>query len=250
MDDTCLTQTVLSRGDEENKVYHSSPNTTRRKSFWHDIPLFYRDTLRVKKEVAEDDLVDQSYQMVVEIEANTRAKMEISKDLQFNPIVLDRCLKEPMPFSYGGLPQTYEDPHSIDPVMKIKGDNDPLDVCNMSNVFRKTFGMDIRPHRTGDVIPIKVIGILQIRDSGEADWKVIAIDYDLFSLYFDNYDMAITPIINTLQGWFKSDPKYEDLFFFDILHPSRDISGNAINVFNTVMRHSIDSYRIRILQNQ
>jgi inorganic pyrophosphatase len=249
MEESCITDTVRARGIN-NQIYHAGSGTTERKSFWHDESLFYRDTLKIKDIVPEDSLVDQTYQMVVEIEANTRAKMEISKELKFNPIVLDRCLKRPMPFSYGGFPQTYEDPHSIDPVMNIKGDNDPLDVCNMSNIFRNTKGMEHRLHRTGDIIPVKAIGIFQIRDSGEADWKVIAVDYDLFSSYIDSYEEAIGPITDILMEWFSSDPKYEDLIFFDILHPRGDVSGNAINVFNTVMKHSIESYVKRILQNE
>jgi len=221
-------------------IFHRISKST--KSYWHDVMLFYRDTVKTKMTIPGKELIDQTYQMVVEIEADTREKMEVSKEIEYNPIVLDRYLKSPMPFIYGSLPQTYEDPKEQDPIMKIKGDDDPLDVCNMSNVLRRLTNMPKKLHHTGNIIPVKVIGILQIKDTGEADWKVIGVDYDLFSSYIENYDEVSSQIKNVFMTWFNSDPKYEDVAFFDVLNPDPKVSDNSIRVFNTVMSHSIKSY--------
>lgn len=64
------------------------------------------------------------------------------------------------------LGQTWEDPNHKHPDTHAKGDDDPLDVCEIGRAIAKT----------GDVKQVKVLGILGLLDSGETDWKVIAID--------------------------------------------------------------------------
>ena len=49
-----------------------------------------------------------------------------------------------------------------------RGDNDPLDVCEIG----------ARIVKCGGVRPVKVLGILMMIDEGEADWKLITIDKD------------------------------------------------------------------------
>lgn len=36
-------------------------------------------------------------------------------------------------WNYGALPQTWEDPEHVDPRTNAKGDNDPLDVCEIGS---------------------------------------------------------------------------------------------------------------------
>lgn len=51
----------------------------------------------------------------------------------------------------------------------FRGDNDPLDVCDIGE----------KVHGTGEVIQVKVLGILAMIDDGEfTDWKAIAMDID------------------------------------------------------------------------
>uniref|UniRef100_A0A3Q3WH58 inorganic diphosphatase n=1 Tax=Mola mola TaxID=94237 RepID=A0A3Q3WH58_MOLML len=69
-------------------------------------------------------------------------------------------------WNYGALPQTWEDPHHTDEETKCCGDNDPIDVCEIGS--RVCF--------PGQVIQVKVLGILAMIDEGEMDWKVIAIN--------------------------------------------------------------------------
>jgi inorganic pyrophosphatase len=115
--------------------------------------------------------------MVVEIPRWTNAKMEISKGDIFNPIKQDvkngklRFVDNVFPYkgyiwNYGALPQTWEDPHHVDAGTGCKGDNDPVDVCDLSS----------RVHKRGSVVPVKVLGVLGLIDEGETDWKIMAID--------------------------------------------------------------------------
>jgi len=110
--------------------------------------------------------------MVVEIPKGETAKMEISKDIPMNPIKQDvkkgklRYVNWPYPCNYGAFPQTWEYPSHIDPHTQAKGDNDPVDVCDISDIT----------HRSGEVVGVKILGTYAMIDEGETDWKVICVD--------------------------------------------------------------------------
>lgn len=131
---------------------------------FHDIPLYADDS-------------KTTFNMVVEVPRWTNAKMEISKDDKLNPIKQDikkdklRYVDNCFPhhgyiWNYGALPQTWEDPNFVDPHTQQRGDNDPIDVCEI--------GFKVR--QRGEVVPVKVLGIMALIDEGETDWKIIAID--------------------------------------------------------------------------
>uniref|UniRef100_A0A672GVP1 inorganic diphosphatase n=1 Tax=Salarias fasciatus TaxID=181472 RepID=A0A672GVP1_SALFA len=69
-------------------------------------------------------------------------------------------------WNYGALPQTWEDPNHKDKNTNCCGDNDPIDVCDIGTQVCSP----------GEVIQVKVLGILAMIDEGETDWKVIAIN--------------------------------------------------------------------------
>ncbi|KAG8519398.1 Inorganic pyrophosphatase 2, mitochondrial, partial [Galemys pyrenaicus] len=69
-------------------------------------------------------------------------------------------------WNYGALPQTWEDPHRKDKSTACCGDNDPIDVCEIGS----------KVLCCGEVIPVKVLGILALIDQGETDWKIVAIN--------------------------------------------------------------------------
>ncbi|XP_014823976.1 PREDICTED: inorganic pyrophosphatase-like [Poecilia mexicana] len=69
-------------------------------------------------------------------------------------------------WNYGALPQTWEDPSHKDKETDCCGDNDPIDVCDIGTQVCSP----------GQVIQVKVLGILAMIDEGEMDWKVIAIN--------------------------------------------------------------------------
>jgi len=115
--------------------------------------------------------------MVVEVPRWTNAKMEIDTKAKMNPIKQDtkkgklRFVHNCFPhhgyiWNYGAIPQTWEDPKHTDENTNCKGDNDPIDACEIG----------FKVHPQGAVIQIKVLGVMALIDEGETDWKVICID--------------------------------------------------------------------------
>lgn len=64
------------------------------------------------------------------------------------------------------MAKTWEDPNTTHPETKAKGDNDPLDVCEIGELVGTP----------GQIKRVKVLGIMALLDEGETDWKVIVID--------------------------------------------------------------------------
>ncbi|XP_060782638.1 inorganic pyrophosphatase 2, mitochondrial [Neoarius graeffei] len=133
---------------------------------FHDIPLYASDQQIL-------------FNMVVEVPRWSNAKMEIATKEVLNPIKQDmkkgklRYVANVFPhkgyiWNYGALPQTWEDPNHTDKDTNCRGDNDPIDVCDIGT----------RVCSSGQVIQVKVLGILALIDEGETDWKVIAINAD------------------------------------------------------------------------
>ncbi|KAI0862004.1 inorganic pyrophosphatase [Xylaria cubensis] len=131
---------------------------------FHDIPLYANQ---------EQTILN----MIVEIPRWTNAKLEISKDELLNPIKQDvkkgklRFVRNCFPhkgylWNYGAFPQTWEDPNSVHPETKAKGDNDPLDVCEIGELVGYP----------GQIKQVKVLGVMALLDEEETDWKVIVVD--------------------------------------------------------------------------
>ncbi|KAF5395579.1 hypothetical protein PHET_11804 [Paragonimus heterotremus] len=105
--------------------------------------------------------------MLVEIPRWTNAKLEICKEEYMNPIKQDvkkgqlRYVNNVFPhkgymWNYGALPQTWEDPNHVDPDTQAKGDNDPIDACEIGSKILQR----------GEVVQVKVLGILAMIDEG------------------------------------------------------------------------------------
>jgi inorganic pyrophosphatase len=131
---------------------------------FHDIPLYANEQQTILN-------------MVVEIPRWTNGKLEISKEELLNPIKQDvkkgklRFVRNCFPhkgylWNYGAFPQTWEDPNVVHPETKAKGDNDPLDVCEIGELVGYP----------GQVKQVKVLGVMALLDEEETDWKVIVID--------------------------------------------------------------------------
>ncbi|CAO3673386.1 unnamed protein product [Rhizopus stolonifer] len=131
---------------------------------FHDIPLFANEEKTL-------------YNMIVEIPRWTNAKNEINKETAFNPIKQDvangkpRFIPNVFPFkgyiwNYGAFPQTWEDPNFISPYTNKRGDNDPIDVIEIGQ----------RVGSVGQIIQVKILGIIGLIDEDETDWKVVVID--------------------------------------------------------------------------
>jgi inorganic pyrophosphatase len=92
--------------------------------------------------------------IIVEIAEGSRVKYEFEK--KYGTIVVDRFLHTPIPypFSYGLIPQTWNE-----------YDNDPLDAVIIAN----------EPLIPGCVVPCRVVGMMSVDDSGERDDKILAV---------------------------------------------------------------------------
>uniref|UniRef100_A0A5S6R4Y4 inorganic diphosphatase n=1 Tax=Trichuris muris TaxID=70415 RepID=A0A5S6R4Y4_TRIMR len=131
---------------------------------WHDISLFANEKAMI-------------YNMICEIPRWTNAKMEIATKEPLNPIHQDvkkgkaRFVDNCFPhhgyiWNYGALPQTWENPDHVDENTKAHGDNDPLDVCELGQ----------RVAKRGEILQVKLLGVIALIDEGETDWKLLAID--------------------------------------------------------------------------
>ncbi|KAF5657309.1 inorganic pyrophosphatase [Fusarium heterosporum] len=177
---------------------------------FHDIPLYANQ---------EQNILN----MVVEIPRWTNAKLEISKEELLNPIKQDikkgklRYVRNCFPhkgylWNYGAFPQTWEDPNSVHPETKAKGDNDPLDVCEIGELVGYV----------GQVKQVKVLGVMALLDEEETDWKVIVIDVNdpLASKLNDVEDVErhLPGLLRATNEWFRiykiPDGKPENQFAF------------------------------------
>jgi inorganic pyrophosphatase len=170
---------------------------------WHDIPL----------------KSGEFFNAVIEIPKYTKAKMEIATKESGNPIAQDikkgklRDYHGPIFWNYGAFPQTWENPNVEHPVVKCKGDNDPVDVVEIGS---KTLA-------SGSINKVKVLGVLAMIDDGELDWKVIAIHADdpMAAKLNDIGDVeTLMPgVVSGIREWFRwyktPDDKPLNAFGFD-----------------------------------
>lgn len=178
------------------------------------------------------------YNMIVEIPRWTQAKMEIATNESFNPIKQDekngklRYVHNCFPYhgyiwNYGALPQTWENPSFLDPHTNAKGDNDPIDVCEIgSKVLER-----------GQVVPVKVLGVMALIDDGETDWKLIVIRADdpLANTLndIDDVETKLPGLLKATHEWFKiykiPDGKPPNKFAFDGKAKGADFAKKIIN---------------------
>ncbi|RKW22996.1 inorganic diphosphatase [Candidatus Gracilibacteria bacterium] len=122
-------------------------------NLYHDIPLGNEDFSEINA--------------ILEIPKGSRVKYEF--DHKTGALWVDRVGKTPIDYSfnYGDLPQTWNE-----------GDNDPLDVIILCSY----------PIAPGVVVPLRVVGGLKMVDSGEDDYKILAVADDKY--YYDINDIA------------------------------------------------------------
>ncbi|XP_003388041.1 PREDICTED: inorganic pyrophosphatase-like [Amphimedon queenslandica] len=203
---------------------------------FHDIPLY----------ASSDNSV---LNMIVEIPRWTNAKMEISTSEPLNPIKQDvkkgklRFVDNCFPYhgyiwNYGAFPQTWEYPGHVDPNTGCKGDNDPLDVCEIGS----------RVAKRGEVVQVKVLGTIALIDEGETDWKIIAIDVnDKMAASLNDIGDVETHMPGLLQhtvNWFKiykmPTGKPPNQFAFNAQPKDKAFAHNVISTTNQQWRSAID----------
>lgn len=154
------TKAIGSKYSESFRVY--TVENGKIISPFHDIPLYCNEN---------------NVNVINEIPRFENGKFEVCKEDPRNPIKQDvkkgkmRFVANLFPskgylWNYGALPQTWENPNIKDESTGCKGDNDPLDVIDISNI---TKGI-------GEIYKAKIIGCMGMIDEGECDWKIIVID--------------------------------------------------------------------------
>ncbi len=105
---------------------------------------------------------DQSVNMIVEIPTGTTAKYEINKSTYI--LEMDSIDGKPRYIDYLGYPGNYGMiPNTILP-KSLGGDGDPLDILLLGPSESR-----------GNVLKVRVIGVLELLDNGEQDDKLIAV---------------------------------------------------------------------------
>jgi len=204
-------------GEEDTLEYRlnavDAETGAKKVSLWHDISLVH----------LKDDTKQETpyHNFICEIPKFTRKKFEIATDEAGNPIKQDEkkgklreFKKGDIFFNYGCFPQTWEDPTFVHPDAKgCRGDNDPLDVCEIGS----------RIVKCGGIRPVKVLGILCMIDEGEADWKIVAIDAEdkwaPFLNDINDVEKELPGVLSAVREWFRTykipDGKPPNVFGLD-----------------------------------
>ncbi|KAL3772601.1 hypothetical protein ACHAWO_003656 [Cyclotella atomus] len=179
---------IDSHGDENTLEYRvkavDKSGSSKPISLWHDVTLVHVDPAT--------DRPTPYLNFVCEIPKFSRKKFEIATDEVGNFIKQDEkkgVLRE----------RTWEDPTFIHPDAEgCRGDNDPVDVCEIG----------ARIVKTGEIRPVKVLGILCMIDEGEADWKVVAIDAEdkwaPFLNDIDDVEKNLPGTLSAVREWFRT----------------------------------------------
>jgi len=185
-------------GTLDYRVHAKHGDNKKTISLWHDISLSHLD--------AESGEKTEYYNFVCEIPKFTRKKYEIATDEPNTPIKQDtkkgklrEFKKGDIFFNYGCFPQTWEDPTFVHPDAEgCRGDNDPLDVCEIG----------ARIVKCGGVRPVKVLGILMMIDEGEADWKIVTIDKDdkwaPFMNNINDVEEQLPGLLDAIREWYRT----------------------------------------------
>ncbi len=129
------------------------------------------------------------FHAVIEIPRGSNVKYEFNET--YNTIFVDRIFRTPVnyPQNYGFFPRTWN-----------KYDSDPSDVIVIST----------ESFQPGTVVPVRVVGIIYMEDTGELDHKILAVPTGL-SNYSHCHDLNELPkeIVENLK-WFLKNYKYRD----------------------------------------
>ena len=189
----------------------------------------------------------------------TNAKLEISKSSFMNSIEQDtkkgklRYVRNSFPWkgyiwNYGAFPQTYEDPDSVHPETKAKGDGDPIDVCEIGEAVGYV----------GQVKQVKVLGTLALLDEGETDWKIIVIDVNdpLAPKINDIEDVErhLPGLLRATNEWFRiykiPDGKPENQFAFSGEAKNKKYATEIVHEchesWRSLMTGKVDSSKISL----
>ncbi len=181
---------------------------------------FSQDFLRGFPAITADSLVN----VVVEIPAGTNEKWEVSKmdgSLQWERITADsmRIIPYlPYPANYGMVPRT------LLPAEQ-GGDGDPLDVFLLGPTVER-----------GAVVVSRVVGVIQMRDHGEQDDKLIAVSTAHWFGHVESLNQLQTEfpgVVEALTNWlanYKGEGVVQIVAIADEEH-ARSVLLHAVNAF-------------------
>ncbi|KAJ3615898.1 hypothetical protein Zmor_012212 [Zophobas morio] len=240
-----MTYSVVKRGSENTADYRLFFKNGNGEiiSPWHDIPL------RVPGK-------NNTFNAVVEIPRFTNHKMEISTKDPGNPIKQDtkngilRFVKNHLPYhgylwNYGALPQTWENPTHVDSRTNAKGDNDPLDICEIGQ----------RIASRGEVLQVKILGAFALIDEGETDWKIICVNTaDPMAARLDDLEDVekyMPGIVEATRDWFATykvnDGKPVNQFAFGCKPLHREFALSVIDEAHAFYKKLISDRSNKVL---
>jgi inorganic pyrophosphatase len=137
--------------------------------------------------------------------------------------------------------QTWEDANVVHPETKAKGDNDPLDVCEIGELVA----------RPGDIKQVKVLGIMALLDEEETDWKVVVIDINdpLAPKLNDIEDVErhLPGLLRATNEWFRiykiPDGKPENQFAFSGECKNKKCGSRSFQTRADPSRYALDIVR-------
>ena len=170
--------------ESNEKIYLKNGNS--KISYWHDIPLKNEKNMN---------------NFVIEIPNQSRIIREMNKDILYNPLMIKvnkvntnpgatintRDFSKDPEMNYGFLPQTLSSREKIYSG-NLKGDNDPLDVIDISGPFNSY---------AGEVKSGNILGSFCLIDGGEMDWKILISNTS--NIISSNDQVKISKIMK----WFK-----------------------------------------------
>jgi len=139
-------------------------------------------------QVSPGDRIPEFVNAIIEIPKASRAKYELDKESGL--LILDRVIYSSVyyPHNYGFIPQTYCD------------DNDPLDILVLSQI-------EVVPLC---IVPAKIIGVMRMQDSGEADDKIIAVaENDMSVNHYNDISEIPAHFIKEVRSFFEDYKKLE-----------------------------------------
>jgi inorganic pyrophosphatase len=126
----------------------------------------------------------------------------------------------------------------MDPHTGCGGDNDPLDVCDISDVLSPL----------GSIVKVKVLGVLAMIDEGETDWKIIAINVNdpLSEKMNDIGDVErVKPgLLSATIEWFRNykipDGKPKNKFAFNDTFKDKQFAIDVVKATHESWKHIME----------
>ena len=222
-------------GLESLQYFLKCPESGKRISAWHDLDY--------ESSVTDDCTISG----VIEIIKGTKPKMEIMKELPYNPVMQDyskdkatgarrhrEYAVEPT-FNYGFIPQTYCD-------QRLGGDGDAIDLLDLSVEKKPIMAFS-------DYL---VLGICGLVDQGELDYKIVALELNEAKARkitcLQSYEKACPGHLEAIVTWFREYKVWEGkqpnkfLWNSEIKGPEKamEIIMESHHMYNAIWKDSVN----------